>query len=102
MSDERLKIAVFIDFDNIEIGVKNTLGLSFDIGAVLEAIKERGEIITKVAYSDWKRGDYGRAIYDLATRRALLVELRGLANVMETMRLSTVALADRLPGGSDV
>ena len=27
MSDERLKIAVFIDFDNIEIGVKNTLGL---------------------------------------------------------------------------
>lgn len=34
----------------------------------------------------------------LAARRALLVELRGLANVMETMRLSTVALADRLPG----
>ena len=68
MSDERLKIAVFIDFDNIEIGVKNTLGLSFDIGAVLEAIKERGEIITKVAYSDWKRGDYGRAMSNHAVR----------------------------------
>jgi uncharacterized LabA/DUF88 family protein len=68
MSDERLKIAVFIDFDNIEIGVKNTLGLSFDIGAVLEAIKERGEIITKVAYSDWKRGDYGRAMANHAVR----------------------------------
>jgi uncharacterized LabA/DUF88 family protein len=68
MSDERLKIAVFIDFDNIEIGVKNTLGLSFDIGAVLEAIKERGEIITKVAYSDWKRGDYGRAMANHAIR----------------------------------
>lgn len=35
---------------------------------------------------------------NLAARRALLKELRGLANVMETMRLSTVALADRLPG----
>ena len=68
MSDERLKIAVFIDFDNIEIGVKNTLGLSFDIGAVLEAIKERGEIVTKVAYSDWKRGDYGRAMSNHAVR----------------------------------
>ncbi|WP_188237605.1 glycerol-3-phosphate 1-O-acyltransferase [Sphingopyxis sp. LK2115] len=34
----------------------------------------------------------------LARRRALLAELRGLANVMETMRLSTVALADRLAG----
>ena len=39
----------------------------------------------------------------LAARRALLMELRGLANVMESMRLSTLALADRLPtpGGQD-
>ncbi len=37
----------------------------------------------------------------LKARRALLTELRGLANVMETMRLSTTALADTLPGGSD-
>ncbi|MGE3488941.1 MAG: NYN domain-containing protein [Vicinamibacterales bacterium] len=69
MSDQRLKIAVFIDFDNVEIGVKTTLGLPFDIGAVLEAIKERGEIITKVAYGDWKRsGDYGRAMAQHAVR----------------------------------
>jgi uncharacterized LabA/DUF88 family protein len=63
LSDDRLKIAVFIDFDNIEIGVKTTLGTYFDVGAVLEAIKERGEIVTKVAYGDWTRaGDYGRAM----------------------------------------
>jgi uncharacterized LabA/DUF88 family protein len=69
MSDQRLKIAVFIDFDNIEIGVKTTLGRQFDIGAVLEAIKERGEIITKVAYGDWKRaGDHGRAMSQHAVR----------------------------------
>jgi uncharacterized LabA/DUF88 family protein len=56
-----LKIAVFVDFDNIEIGVKNTLNRNFDISAVLESIKERGEIVTKVAYGDWKRsGDYSR------------------------------------------
>ena len=42
MADTRLKIAVFIDFDNIEIGVKNTLNTQFDIGVVLEALKERG------------------------------------------------------------
>ena len=69
MSDQKLKIAVFIDFDNVEIGVKTTLGLAFDIGAVLEAIKERGEVITKVAYGDWKRsGDYGRAMAQHAVR----------------------------------
>ena len=69
MSDERLKIAVFIDFDNVEIGVKTTLGLQFDVGAVLEAIKERGEIITKVAYGDWKRaGEHSRAMAQHAVR----------------------------------
>ena len=69
MSDQKLKLAVFIDFDNVEIGVKNTLNLQFDIGAVLEAIKERGEIVTKVAYSDWKRpGDYARVMAQHAVR----------------------------------
>ncbi len=37
----------------------------------------------------------------LRARRALLVELRGLANVMESMRLATLALADRLPGSGE-
>jgi uncharacterized LabA/DUF88 family protein len=64
-----LKIAVFVDFDNIEIGVKTTLGQQFDIAAILEAIKERGEVITKVAYGDWKRaGDYGRQLSQHAIR----------------------------------
>ena len=63
------RIAVFIDFDNVEIGVKNTIGGQFDIGVVLEAIKERGEIVTKIAYSDWKRaGDYSRLLTQHAIR----------------------------------
>jgi len=63
------RIAVFIDFDNVEIGVKNTIGGQLDIGLVLEAIKERGEIVTKVAYSDWKRaGDYSRLLTQHAIR----------------------------------
>ena len=78
MSDTKLKIAVFIDFDNIEIGVKTTLNLQFDIGAVLEAIKERGEVITKVAYGDWKRsGDHGRAMAQHAVRMVQRVTTPG-------------------------
>jgi uncharacterized protein (TIGR00288 family) len=65
----RTRIAVFIDFDNVEIGVKNTIGGQFDIGLVLDAIKERGEIVTKIAYSDWKRvGDYSRLLTQHAIR----------------------------------
>ncbi|MGH9723308.1 MAG: NYN domain-containing protein [Bryobacteraceae bacterium] len=52
-----MKIAVFIDFDNIEIGVKSTLQREFDVAAVLDALKERGEIVTKIAYANWGRQD---------------------------------------------
>jgi uncharacterized LabA/DUF88 family protein len=61
--EERLKIAVFIDFDNIAIGVKQSLNRNFDVGTVLEAIKEKGQVVTKIAYGDWKRNeDFSRAM----------------------------------------
>jgi hypothetical protein len=45
------------------------LNQPFDIAAILEAIKERGEVVTKVAYGDWKRaGDYGRLLSQHAIR----------------------------------
>ena len=66
---DRLNIAVFIDFDNIEIGVKSTLGQAFDVGAILDAIKERGEVVTKIAYADWTRaGEYSRSLTQHAIR----------------------------------
>ena len=66
---DRLNIAVFIDFDNIEIGVKTTLGQQFDVGLVLDAIKERGEVVTKIAYADWTRsGEYSRSLTQHAIR----------------------------------
>ena len=75
MVEDRLKIAVFIDFDNIEIGVKSTLNRHFDIGAVLEAIKEKGEVVTKIAYGDWKRaGEHSRSM----TQHAIQMVQRNL------------------------
>jgi uncharacterized LabA/DUF88 family protein len=66
---DRLRLAVFIDFDNIEIGVKNTVGASFDAGLVLEALKERGEVVSKTAYSDWQRAaGYSRMLTQHAIR----------------------------------
>ncbi|MGA2074933.1 MAG: NYN domain-containing protein [Terriglobia bacterium] len=63
MAEERLKLAVFIDFDNIQIGVKDTLAKEFDVAVVLEALKERGEVVSKTAYGDWSRaGDFGRQL----------------------------------------
>ena len=75
MTDQRLKLAVFIDFDNIEIGVKNTLNSSFDAGVVLEALKERGDVVSKTAYSDWQRaGGHSRGL----TQHAIKMVQRNL------------------------
>jgi uncharacterized protein (TIGR00288 family) len=66
---ERVNIAVFIDFDNIEIGVRTTLNEHFDVGIILEALKERGEVVTKIAYADWTRaGEYSRHLTQHAIR----------------------------------
>ena len=66
---ERVNIAVFIDFDNIEIGVRTTLGEHFDVSVILEALKERGEVVTKIAYADWTRaGEYSRHLTQHAIR----------------------------------
>ena len=53
--EEKLKFAVFIDYDNIEIGVKSTLNRDFDVKYVLEGLKERGEVVSKTAYGNWSR-----------------------------------------------
>jgi hypothetical protein len=45
------------------------------VGTVLEAIKERGEVVTKVAYGDWKRaGDHSRSM----TQHAIQMVQRNL------------------------
>src|ERR1700686_5405535 len=52
---EKLNIAVFVDYDNIEIGLKSTLRREFDVSIPLDALKERGDIVAKFAYANWGR-----------------------------------------------
>ena len=52
---EKLNIAVFVDNDNIEIGVKSTLRREFDVSLPLDALKERGDLVAKFAYANWGR-----------------------------------------------
>src|SRR5437660_558970 len=52
---DKLNIAIFVDYDNIEIGVKSTLRREFDVSLALDALKERGDIVAKFAYANWGR-----------------------------------------------
>lgn len=52
MSEESL-IAVFVDFENLALGVREMKGASFDIELVLKRLLEKGRIVYKRAYCDW-------------------------------------------------
>ena len=48
-------MAVFCDFENIALGVRDADYAQFDIGKVLERLLLKGNIVVKKAYSDWAR-----------------------------------------------
>lgn len=48
-------MAVFLDFENIALGVKEANYPAFDIGLVLERLLLKGSIVVKKAYCDWAR-----------------------------------------------
>jgi uncharacterized protein (TIGR00288 family) len=62
MQPEKLNIAVFVDYDNIELGLRSTLQRQFDVALPLNALKERGDLVAKFAYANWGR-------QELATRQ---------------------------------
>ena len=53
MSDEPL-IAVFVDFENLAIGVRDMKAGRFQINLVLKRLLEKGRIVYKRAYCDWR------------------------------------------------
>jgi uncharacterized protein (TIGR00288 family) len=69
------KIALFIDFENIAIGVMDAKYKKFEINLVLERLLEKGKIVVKKAYSDWDRfPDYKRELHEAAIE---LIEIPG-------------------------
>src|SRR4051794_14931608 len=52
---EKLNIAGFVGYDNIEIRLKTPLHREFDVSLPIESLKERGDIVAKFAYANWGR-----------------------------------------------
>ena len=48
-------LAMFCDFENIALGVRNARYAQFDIRKVLERLLLKGSIVVKKAYCDWER-----------------------------------------------
>ena len=52
---ETANLALFCDFENIALGVRDARYAQFDIKRVLERLLLKGSIVVKKAYCDWER-----------------------------------------------
>jgi uncharacterized LabA/DUF88 family protein len=70
--DER--IALFLDYENLAIGARDSLGVApFDLGPVADALAERGRVVARRAYADWSYFDDDRRL--LARGQVELIEI---------------------------
>ncbi|MDB5791091.1 MAG: hypothetical protein JWQ80_1115, partial [Massilia sp.] len=54
-NSENISMAVFCDFENVALGVRDANYEKFDIKPVLERLLLKGSIVVKKAYCDWDR-----------------------------------------------
>jgi uncharacterized protein (TIGR00288 family) len=52
---ETRNMALFCDFENVALGVRDAKYAQFDIGKVVERLLLKGNIVVKKAYCDWAR-----------------------------------------------
>jgi len=55
VSPENVSMALFCDFENVALGVRDAKYEKFDIKLVLERLLLKGSIVVKKAYCDWDR-----------------------------------------------
>src|SRR5437773_12446843 len=72
MSEEPL-IAVFVDFENLAIGVRRMKAGQFKIQLVLKRLLEKGRIVYKRAYCDW--GNYRDAVDEFHAQGVEMIDI---------------------------
>ena len=53
--DKEPAIAIFVDFENLALGVKDIKGAKFEIELVVKRLLEKGRVVYKRAYCDWSQ-----------------------------------------------
>ena len=61
-----VKIALFIDFENIALGIREAQYKNFEIGKILERLVDKGKIVVKKAYADWETFGHYKKIFHQA------------------------------------
>jgi uncharacterized protein (TIGR00288 family) len=72
MSDEPL-IAVFVDFENLALGVRDMKGGRFRVELILKRLLEKGRVVYKRAYCDWSQ--YRNAVREFHAQGIEMVDI---------------------------
>jgi uncharacterized protein (TIGR00288 family) len=65
--NETRNMALFCDFENVALGVRDAKFAAFDIQKVLERLLLKGSIVVKKAYCDWDRyKEFKKAMHEAA------------------------------------
>lgn len=65
MSTDTKNLALFCDFENIALGVRDANYARFEIEEILERLLVKGNIVVKKAYCDWERyKDFKRGMHE--------------------------------------
>jgi uncharacterized protein (TIGR00288 family) len=66
-------IAVFVDFENLALGVRDMRGADFSVQLILKRLLEKGRIVYKRAYCDWS--NYRTQVREFHTRGIEMVDI---------------------------
>ena len=90
---DNLNIAVFCDFENVAIGVKEANYPDFRIRPILERMLLKGSIVVKKAYCDWDRyKEYKRDMHEAAFELIEIPHLRQSGKNSADIRMVVDAL----------
>ncbi len=86
-------MALFCDFENVALGVRDAKFSAFDIGKVLERLLLKGSIAVKKAYCDWERyKDFKSAMHEAAFELIEIPHVRQSGKNSADIRLVVDAL----------
>ena len=88
-----VNMALFCDFENVALGVRDANYAQFDIRKVLERLLLKGSIVVKKAYCDWERyKDYKAPMHEAAFEMIEIPHLRQSGKNSADIRMVVDAL----------
>jgi uncharacterized LabA/DUF88 family protein len=67
------RLALFLDFENLALGARDSLSVRFRFAPLADALADRGRVVVRRAYADWSYFDEERR--DLARHNVELIEI---------------------------